>query len=242
MLTMSGDPAGFPYSGEQHVFARGDDGHLRHWWYASADEKVHADDWQGRLTGTPTAFGWGVTKNVFARGEDGALWHWWTQESEAGLVHRASWGGKVPADASPTGFGYAGSSMHVFTRGTDDHLQHFWYDVSDGEVHRDDWTKHAPKTVVAGNPVSFVSGVQQHVFFRDGVTSHLMQVLWSPASGFTLEDWTTLAQGSPVTPASDPFGHDARTLQHLFARDASGRLQHWYYATADNAIHREPWN
>lgn len=240
LLTMSGDPAGFPYGGEQHVFARGDDGHLRHWWYASSDEKVHADDWGGGLTGTPMAFGWGVTKNVFARGDDGTLWHWWEQGSEPGRVHRVSWGGKLPADATPTGFGYADSELHVFARATNDHLQHFWYGA-DGQVHLDDWTVHAPQTLVAGNPVSFVSGAQQHAFFRDAATSDLVQILWSPGGGFTLENWTTLAQGTPVKPAADPFGHDAKDRQHLFARDATGRLQHWFYATSDNAIHREPW-
>ncbi|NUR28482.1 MAG: family 20 glycosylhydrolase, partial [Catenulispora sp.] len=172
-LDLVSNPTGFLYGSDQHVFGRGTDGHLHHWWYSTTSNTVIANDWGGQFTGNPSAVVFGDAQVVFARGTDGTLWRWWWQASDPGYVHRESWGGpRIAADASPMAMNYAENELHVFARDTAGHLQHWWYDLMAGETEVEDWTV-ASGYSIAGDPTGFVYGNQQHVFFRDAANNHL---------------------------------------------------------------------
>src|SRR5262245_19266780 len=106
---MAGDPAGYWSGTQAHVWARGRDGKLMHWWHDAGG--VHRDDWgapatAGTLEGRPVAyttrFGGEAQQDVFGRGSDGNLYHWaWSPSAHE--VQVWSWGGgDVVGD--PAGF------------------------------------------------------------------------------------------------------------------------------------------
>lgn len=240
-LTLAGDPAGFRYGNEQHVYARGADGHLHHWWYRESTDQVNADDWGGQLTNTPLAYAWGSTQNVFARGPDGSLHHWWWQPSDPAVVHQDDWGGQLAADASPAGFAYQENQLHVYAADPAGQLRHWVYDQWTGQVSTEDLTT-ATSFTIAGDPAAYAYGEEGHVFFRDGGNGHLDHVWWTPAGGIGHDDWTSTATGDPASPAGNPAGFDYQgTGQHVFATDANGRLQHWWWAASENTIYRDTW-
>jgi hypothetical protein len=130
---MAGDPAGFFSGTQQHVWARGSDDHLHHWWW-DVGGSLHSDDWGSALAGNPVAYPSGDEQGVFGRGEGGRLHHWFWSPNSNG-VQTEDWGGDLAGDAA--GFQY-GPQQQVFGCGSDNHLHHWWWDPNGG-LQQNDW-------------------------------------------------------------------------------------------------------
>ncbi|MBS2532225.1 family 20 glycosylhydrolase [Catenulispora sp. NF23] len=241
-LDLAGDPAGFVFGTTQHVFGRGSDGRIHHWWYTDADNTTRADDWGGPITGNPAAVAFGDVQNVFARGVDGLLHHWWWQGSEPIYEHHEIWFGPLPApDASPIALDYAETEIHVFARDTEGHLQHWWFDDVAGQTNVEDWTA-ATGYSIAGDPSGFVYGDQQHTFFRDAATNQLDHVWSTHGLGLGHEDWSTEAPGGVVALAGDPWSCNVfNAEQHAFGPDSAGHVHHWFWRQSDGSVHQDTW-
>jgi hypothetical protein len=74
--TLEGKAIGYVHNGQQHVFARGADNTLRHWWQ-SGSGGPGLEDWNtaGRVMSDPTGFAYGDQQHVFFRNPDGDLEH-----------------------------------------------------------------------------------------------------------------------------------------------------------------------
>lgn len=231
-LDIVGDPTGFAYGEDQHVFARGSDGHLHHWFYVSASDSQHADDWGGQLTGTPAAYLWGSSMNVVGRGPDGALWRWWWQASDPSYLHLASWGGQLAADATPTAYGFAEGAQEVFARDPAGNLLNWSYDQKVGQLAVQDLTA-ATGLRPAGNPVGYQYGAEKHVFFRDAGNGHLDHIWLRPTLGH--DDWTAASSGNVVGDMTGMNYHNAE--QHVFSAEG----QHWWWTQADDVVRHDVW-
>lgn len=241
-LDIASDPAGFVYGNEQHVFARGTDGLLHHWWWSPGDGLVHADTWNASFTGNPAAYVWGSTQNVVVRGTNGALQHWWWQPGDTNRPQHVSRGGSLAADASPSALGWAEAEQNIFARGTDGHLYRWSYDPAGGQAFQAVDLTAATSLSIAGNPASFTYGNQRHVIFRNGGNGHLMQIKFSPGSAYVQTDWTTAAGGTAVNPAADPSAMLYQNSEHhVFALDSTGATHHWWQTVADNVVRQGTW-
>jgi hypothetical protein len=65
------------HDGSQHVFGRGTDGKLKHWYWAPGMTTPGFQDWGGDAAGNPAGFSDGTNQHAFARGSDGKLKHWY---------------------------------------------------------------------------------------------------------------------------------------------------------------------
>lgn len=241
-LDIASDPAGFSYGNEKHVFARGSDGRLNHWW-SSGDGKVHADVWAARFTGNPTAYAWGTTQNVVVRGASGSLQHWWWQPSDGDRPQHVNVGGSIASDASPTGMAYAETEQNIFARGADNHVKRWSYDPAAGSGFKlEDLTTPTGVSIV-GNPTSFLYGNQKHLLFRGGDSGNLMHIWFSPGSAFLHNDWSAGASGVSVKPSGDPSSmmHYPNGEQHAFAPDSSGAMHHWWFTISDGVLRQDSW-
>ncbi|OKI18670.1 hypothetical protein A6A25_39670 [Saccharothrix sp. CB00851] len=105
---ISSDPTGFTWRGEQHVFARGQNGTLEHWWFAPTTGVSH-NGWGGYLIGSPSGFasaydGADQQLHVMARDGEGRLLHYWWDAAAPGTIRRDIW--TAPSIVSdPTGLG-----------------------------------------------------------------------------------------------------------------------------------------
>lgn len=97
---LAGKPVGYVHNNQQHVFARGTDNTIRHWWQAGTGAPV-MDTWgtEGRVMSNPTGFAYGSQQHIFYRNPDGNLEHkFWEQSTDqittgvwaAWAVHRQS--------------------------------------------------------------------------------------------------------------------------------------------------------
>jgi hexosaminidase len=242
LLDLASDPSGFLYGTEQHVFGRGTNGRLHHWVYSAANNTVSANDWGGAFTGNPAAVVFGRAQCVFARALDGSLRQWWWQPSDPLYIHQAAWPGPLlAADASPFALDYTDTELHVFARDTGGHLQHWWFDEVAGTTGVEDWTS-ATGFSIAGNPSGFVYGDQQHVFFRDAVTSHLDHVWNTHGRGLGHDDWSATTPGGVVSLVGDPWSYNVLTTeQQAFGVDSAGHVHHWYWRQSDNTLHQDTW-
>jgi hexosaminidase len=241
-LDLVGDPSGFLYGSDQHVFGRGSDGHLHHWYYSASGNAVVGNDWGGGLTGDPSAVVFGAAQVIFARGLDGTLHRWWWQASEPGYLHQDTWVGPLlAADASPMALNYAENQLHVFARDPAGHLQHWWYDVALGTTTVEDLTA-ATGFGIAGNPTGFVYGDQQHVYFRDAATSHLDHVWGTQGLGRGQQDVSAATPGGVVAFTGDPWSYNVLNAeQHAFGLDSAGHVHHWFWRQSDNTLHQDTW-
>jgi hexosaminidase len=246
---ITGNPAGFAYGTNQHVFARGTDGRLRHFYYDTASRRVVAQSWGGDIAGDPVAYVWGRTQNVFAVGSDGALHKWWWQPSDAGpanaphIQHR-NLGGSFSADARPSGAGFVENVQDVVIRGTDNHLWLWSYNEITGTENWRDLTA-ATTVSVAGNPAEFVFGThpsaERHIFVRNAADNHLAHLTIRANGSVAADDWTTAAVGTPDTAVDDPAGFSfSTTAKHVFATNPAGKLHHWWQA-ADGVVRQDNW-
>ena len=241
-LGLAGNPSGFLDGGSQHMFGRGTDGHLHHWYYNASTNTVVANDWGGQFTGDPSAVVFGAAQVIFARAQDGTLHRWWWQASEPGYVHQDTWAGPLLApDASPMAMNYADSQLHVFARDPAGHLQHWWLDLAAGRTSVEDLTA-LTGYAIAGNPSGFVYDTQQHVFFRDAASNHLDHIWGTQGLGRGHEDWSAITPGGVVALAGDPWSYNVLNAeQHAFGLDSNGRVHHWFYRQSDNSLHQDTW-
>lgn len=226
----AGQPTAFSSGGQQHVFARGPDGHLHHWVTSTLSGGWAEDDWTAKaaadgspsldLAGDPAGFMYGTEQDVFGRGTDGHLHHW-AYNPARGTVTADDWGGQLTADPSAVVWGYV---KNVFGRTAGGQLGIWSSDPShQGSVQQEDLTgpQLAPRTAPA---VMVDNANELHVFAGDAA-GHLQHWLFAQQGGQpTLEDLTA-ATGLSI--AGSPSGFVYDTQQHVFFRDAAtGDLDH----------------
>lgn len=226
--TLGGSLASAPSSiisgddGSKHVFARGADDRLLHWWY---DQGWRREVLAGSITSTPAVAVSPVTGelHVFARSADGQLSHWiqsgggWIYERLPGPVTSA------PAvDESPQG-----STLHVFARGSDQRLGH-WIYTGDGWLHEQLAGPVTSAPAVEASPLSDTL----HIFAR-GSGNQLGHWL------YTGDGWFHEQLAGPVTSAPDVAISPATGTQHVFASGNDQRLGHWYYTAGQGWSHEQ---
>src|SRR5262245_7743797 len=74
-VRLAGDPAAVLIGDQQHVFAAGADGNLKHGYWSQVGG-LRSDVWGSGVTGRPSVMVVGDQQHVFARGIDGTLRHW----------------------------------------------------------------------------------------------------------------------------------------------------------------------
>jgi hypothetical protein len=221
-----GQPVTFVAGTSQHVFARGKDGSLQHWFWDPANGANH-DVWSANagLAGDPTAMVIGDYEDVWAVDGGGKLQHWYWGPKSNGVQHD-SWGSGVAG--RPSAFVTKSGEQHVFARGTGGSLEHFWWTSSTGILH-DTWGSG-----LAGDPTALAIGDFQDVWAVDG-GGKLQHWYWGPkTNGVQHDTWGSGAAGRPsafVTKSGE---------QHVFARGPKGTVEHWWWA-AGNGIQHDTW-
>lgn len=162
--SLTGKALGYAHAGQQHVFARGSDDTLRHWWFAPG-----MDDWdtRGRVASDPTGFAYGSQQHVFYRNPDGQLEHRF-YDLDTGHVTSGVWPGGTFV-GNPYAFVHR-DQQHVFGRTASGDLVHwYWWPGIDPGV--DNW---GARGVVTGDPAGLSAPGQHHVFYRlgDGTLEH----------------------------------------------------------------------
>lgn len=185
---VTGQSIGYPHGAEQHVFAQGQDGSLRHWSWSPGqmDNLPHLDDWgagPGVMTSGPAGYAVGGQQHVFYRASNGTLQHRFYDRSWD-AVGVENWGGDLVG--RPVAFVH-GDEQHVFARGSDGSLRHWWYYPGLPSVPaRDVW---AGPGSVTDDPTGYAIGDQQHVFYRDA-DGRLRHQYWDHSNGgIVTEDW-----------------------------------------------------
>lgn len=215
---LTGRAMGYAHAGQRHVFARGRDDTLRHWWFGPGMSVPGLDDWDtaGRVVSDPTGFAYGSQQHVFYRNPDGWLEHRF-YDLDTGRVTGGVWpGGRFVGN--PFAFVHR-DQQHVFGRTASGGLIHWywWPGISPGT---DDW---GVRSGVASDPTGFSYGGQHHVFFRDS----------DGGLGHRFFDDLSGTFGGGVWPGAvfvgNPHAFVHRDQQHVFGRTASGDLVHWYW-------------
>jgi len=113
-------------SGRYDVFARGDNGHLKHLWYPSTANPSKWSNWEdlgGGLASAPAAVSWGSGRiDVFVQGTDGYLWHKWYNGAWSGWENLG-----VPVTSAPAVSSWGAGRLDVFARAGGGSLYHKWY-------------------------------------------------------------------------------------------------------------------
>ncbi|TWJ07824.1 repeat uncharacterized protein DUF346 [Stackebrandtia albiflava] len=215
---VTGVPVGYVHDGLQHVFARGSDDTLRHW-YQSGTHPPGLDSWNttGLVRSDPAGFAYGTQQHVFFRNPQNRLEHRF-YDTTTGQVHGGVW-----SDHTFTGNPYAfvhRDQQHVFARTAEGALLHwYWWPGIAPAV--DDW---GITTGIASDITGFsYHGTQHHIFYRD-TDGHLQHRYYDDASG-TLNGGTWPGG----TFEGDPHALVHRDQQHVFARNTDGDLVHWYW-------------
>jgi Repeat of unknown function (DUF346) len=135
----AGDPATMVTDGQQHVFYRGTDGHIKHVFWTPGTTFPVPQDWTalsgagpaGLAAGDPATMVTDGQQHVFYRGTDGAIKHiFWNAADDS--FHFQDWtalAGAGPADlaAGDPATMVTADQQHVFYRGTDGATKHiFW--------------------------------------------------------------------------------------------------------------------
>lgn len=217
--SLTGKALGYAHAGQQHVFARGSDDTLRHWWFAPGMDAPGMDDWdtRGRVASDPTGFAYGSQQHVFYRNPDGQLEHRF-YDLDTGHVTSGVWPGGTFV-GNPYAFVHR-DQQHIFGRTASGGLIH-WYWWPGISPSTDDW---GVTSGVASDPTGFsYGGNQHHVFFRnsDGDLAH--RFFDDPSGTFGGGVWPG---GSFV---GNPHAFVHHDQQHVFGRTASGDLVHWYW-------------
>ncbi len=219
----AGRPVTFVDGTSQHVFARGKDGSLQHWFWDPVNGAGH-DDWApgAGLAGDPAAIMVGAFQGVWAVDGAGKLQHWWWGPNSNG-VHHDTWGSG--AVGRPSVFVTKTGDQHAFVRGTGGTLEHWWWSAASGVSH-DTWGSG-----IAGDPAALAIGDFQDVWAVDGA-GKLQHWYWSPSTnGVKHDTWGSGAVGRPsvfVTKTGE---------QHAFGRGTGGTLEHWWWSSASGMSH-----
>lgn len=226
---LAGKPVGYVHNNQQHVFARGTDNTIRHWWQAGTGAPV-MDTWgtEGRVMSNPTGFAYGSQQHIFYRNPDGNLEHkFWEQSTDQ--ITTGVWAGG-PFIGNPFAFVHK-DQQHIFARDAAGALKH-WYWIPGQNPANDNWGITAG---VASDPTGFTTGSQHHIFFRntDGQLQHRFS---DDPSGQLIGDiWT----GGPFIGNPHAFTH--RDQQHVFARKANGDLLHFYWSPTIDPPESDNW-
>lgn len=225
-----GQPTAFASPGQQHVFARGPDGHLHHWVTGSVSGGWATDDWTAKavaygsplldLASDPAGFMYVSQQQVFGRGSDGHLHHW-VYSAWNNTITADDWGGQLTGDPSPVVWGVV---QNVFGRAADGSLRHWWWEPSDPDyVHQESWA--GPLLASDASPLAIdANDAALHVFARDGA-GHLQHWSFDQQAGQTSEEDLTAATGLSI--AGNPSGFEYVAQQHVYFRDAStGHMDH----------------
>jgi hypothetical protein len=215
---LTGVPVGYVHNGQQHVFARGVDNTLRHWWLGPGMTAPGLDNWNtpGLVTSDPTGFAYGNQQHVFFRNPAGNLEHRF-YDTVSGQVSGGVWPGG-PFVGNPFAFVHK-DQQHIFARTAAGALIHwYWWPGINPSV--DNW---GVTSGVASDPTGFSTGSQHHVFYRN-TAGNLDHRFFDDPSG-------TLNGG--VWPGGvfvgDPHAFTHGNQQHIFGRTAAGALVHFYW-------------
>lgn len=123
-----GTPVAYTFFDEQHVFARGADNTLRHfYWYPGiANNLPQLDDWGavGRVHSDVTGFAFGDQQHVFYRAADGTVEHRFFDHGDW-RIYTDNWGGA--GVGTPFAIRH-GRAQNVFSRGADGTLTRLWWE------------------------------------------------------------------------------------------------------------------
>jgi microsomal dipeptidase-like Zn-dependent dipeptidase len=141
--------------------------------------------------------------------------------------------------------------QHVFFRDVNNAIQHVYRDKDTG-MHQEVWAQGSGNSqtgpAAASDPtvVYEPSNHDEHLFYIDaGGTIH--HVFYDPSNGRKAETgWGTNAVGTPATMISNQtswgcFNNCAHNQQHLFYRDTSNRIIHYFYDEGDGMHGPETW-
>ena len=79
-------------NGEQHAFARGKDGSLKHWWWApNGGGQILSNTWGSGIVQDPTTKMIGDQQHVWATAASGSTLHWWWDPA-TGSLKSDNWG------------------------------------------------------------------------------------------------------------------------------------------------------
>jgi hypothetical protein len=225
----AGQPVAFIDGTSQHVFARGANGTLEHWFWDPINGGNH-DDWapNGGLAGDPAAIMIGEFQDVFAVDQGGNLQHWFWGPHTNGVQHD-TWGSG--AAGRPSVFVTKSGEQHAFARGPGGTLEHWWWTPNDGGggISHDTWGAG-----LAGDPSALAIDDFQDVWAVDG-GGNLQHWFWGPSTnGVQHDTWGSGVVGRPsvfVTKSGE---------QHAFARGTGGTLEHWWW-TPETGILHDTW-
>jgi hypothetical protein len=267
----AGQPVTFIDGTSQHVFARGANGSLAHWFWDPVNG-AGSDNWapNAGLTGDPAAIMIGDFQDVWAVDGGGKLQHWFWGPKTNGVQHD-TWGSG--AVGRPSVFVTSKGEQHAFARGTGGTLEHWWW-APGGGISHDTWG-----TGLAGDPAALAIGDFQGVWAVDGA-GNLQHWYWGPntngvqhdtwgsgvagrpsvfvtsggeqhafvrGKGGTLEHWWWMASAGishdtwGAGITRDPTAEVINAQQHVWAQDAVGHVQHWFWDPAANAIKHDDW-
>ncbi|MGK5741183.1 N-acetylmuramoyl-L-alanine amidase [Micromonospora sp. URMC 103] len=227
---LTGKTVGYVHDGLQHVFARGTDNTLRHW-YQSGTNPPGLDSWNttGRVVSNPTGFAYGNQQHVFFRNPEGNLEHRF-YDTVNGQVSGGVWPGGAFV-GNPHAFVHR-DQQHIFGRTAAGALIHwFWWPGINPSV--DNW---GITSGVASDPTGFsYAGNQHHVFWRntDGNLAH--RFFDDPSGTLNGGVW---AGGTFV---GNPHAFVHGDQQHIVGRRANGDLAHWYWWPGTNPAN-DTWN
>ncbi|HVY44609.1 MAG TPA: phage tail tip lysozyme [Minicystis sp.] len=266
----AGNPVSFVDGTSQHVFARGNDGSLLHWFWDPQSGNGQ-DVWApgGALAGDPAAMMIGDFQDVWAVDGGGSLQHWFWGPHSNGVQHD-TWGAGVVG--RPSVLVTKSGEQHAFARGTGGTLEHWWWTPGGGISH-DTWGQG-----LAGDPAALAIGDFQDVWAVDGA-GLLQHWYWGPSTnGVQHDTWGSGVVGRPSVAlygngdqeafvrgtggtvehfwwdaalgishdtwgdgiAEDPTAEIVDDQQHVWAADGAGHVQHWFWAP-DSGMHHDDW-
>ncbi len=223
----TGAPVAFVDGTSQHVFARGTDGSLEHWFWDPINGAGH-DAWapSGGLAGDPAAIMIGDYQDVWGVDQSGGLQHWYWGPTTNGVQHD-TWG--TGAVGRPTILVTPSGEQHVFARGPAGTLEHWWWTSSAGIQH-DTWG-----TGLAGDPTALAIDDFQDVWATDA-SGNLQHWYWGPNSnGVQNDTWGGGVVGRPSTFVT------TSGEQHVFARGNGGTLEHWWWTPNGGGMSHDTW-
>jgi len=222
-----GQPVSFVDGTSQHIFARGADGSLAHWFWDPVNG-ARNDNWapNGKLTGDPAAIRIGDYQDVWAVDQSASLQHWFWGPNSNGVQHD-TWG--TGAAGRPSVFVTASGEQHAFARGPSGNLEHWFWAPANGIQH-DTWGNG-----LAGDPSALAIGDFQDVWAVDG-GGNLQHWYWGPiTNGVQHDTWGSGVVGRPsvfVTASGE---------QHAFVRGTGGTLEHWFWTPSGGGIQHDTW-
>lgn len=199
---------------QRHYFTIDSRGALRHFW-RDAKDVVRSDVWSTRKfsNSRPAAIVYNNRQIAYAV----------TTSNE--LV-KATWSPGAPVRQEVISRGVVGTpavmsygsganrQLHLFVRTTGNRLRHIW-ESNSGPRRADDWGSK-----IQGNPVAYVSDLQQHAFVRcdGGAVCHWWR---GPGEPVRMDRWA-----GPGSAQSDVTGFVTPGQQHIFYRGAGQTLRH----------------